>query len=370
VGARWQSPDEVTKDRKGELKMLGVTRQAHAWSLRGVAATCFALAACALSPAVAGAGPGPGGVTGSDRAAINVGNCDHDVVLSGVAQDASSATVSLDDADPSTPAVNATATLSAPSGAQTWTATLPAEDVQGLDDGTLTASATFTTASGPVAGTTLAVLKDTVAPASPTATPGAGTFPGTQRFVLRSTDPTARIHWTTGTRVDTGSPLYTGPIAVASTQTIRAVAVDGAGNAGPVAAWRLVIAARAAVVDPVEHQEFPTATGWRPAGPRLLSLSVPARLRRGELRHHGLALTLDPPAGARMVRIEIRRVGRGHRIARVERALRSTGRQRVVLRGRPLVRRLTPGRYVVEVRPGRAERWLGGATVARLRIVR
>ena len=352
--------------------MLGVSCRGRAsWSLRRGAATGVVLAACAFGPSLSGAATGPGGVTHSDRAAINIDNCDDDVVLSGVSEDASAVSVSLDDADPATPPVTAAAVLSAAAGAQTWTATLAAADVRGLDDGVLTASATFTVASGPVTGTTLDVVKDTVAPAAPTATPGAGTFAARELVALRSADPTARIHWTTAASVDAGSPLYTGPIVVASTQTIRALAVDRAGNAGPAASWRVVIAARVAAVDPVEQPREPRATGWRPAGPRLVSLSVPARVRVARLRRDGLRLTLEPPRGAGMVRIEVRRAG-GHRgkVAEVERTLRSSGGQRIVLRGRALLRRLTPGRYVVEVRPGRARRWLGGATAAPLRILR
>src|SRR5919199_2273775 len=79
---------------------------------------------------------------------------------SGVAQaDATAVSVSVDDQDPRTAAVTADATLS--SG--TWTASIPAFAINGLSDGTLTASATYTVAGGTIGGAHLAILKDTAA---------------------------------------------------------------------------------------------------------------------------------------------------------------------------------------------------------------
>ncbi|MGG7377284.1 hypothetical protein ACQ7B2_00240, partial [Escherichia coli] len=72
-------------------------------------------------------------------------NVSRDLVLSGVTQDAGAVSVTLDDDDDATTApVTVPATLSTSSGAQSFTATIPAADVQGLRDGTLTASATYT----------------------------------------------------------------------------------------------------------------------------------------------------------------------------------------------------------------------------------
>jgi hypothetical protein len=102
-------------------------------------------------------------------------------------------------------------------------------------------------------------------------------------------------------------------------------------------------------------------------------LSLPARVRSARLRRGGLRLTLEPPAGARVVHIEISHARRGaapgRPVVEAVRALRSTARQRLVLRG-AMLHRLTPGRYVVAVRPGRAANWLAGATTASLAVRR
>jgi outer membrane protein OmpA-like peptidoglycan-associated protein len=61
---------------------------------------------------------------------------------------------------------------------------------------------------------------------APSASPGPGTFAGSQTVTLSSATPGAVIHYTTdGSEPTSASPVYTGPIAVDGTTTIRAVAV-------------------------------------------------------------------------------------------------------------------------------------------------
>jgi hypothetical protein len=153
------------------------------------------------------------------------------LVISGVAQsDASAVRVSLDDEDPNTAPATLDATLSGGAGAQTWRVAFPAASVLALTDGTLTASADYTIASGTIAGTPLSVLKDTIAPAAPVASPGGGLFNADQSVAL-SAEPNAVIHLTRdGSPVTQLSPAYSGPLAVDGSQTISALAVDQAGN--------------------------------------------------------------------------------------------------------------------------------------------
>src|SRR4051794_35568639 len=68
-------------------------------------------------------------VTASSPRAINLAHASDDLVLTGVAHDALAVAVTLGDGDPATPAFSADATLSAPAGAQTWTATVPAAEI-------------------------------------------------------------------------------------------------------------------------------------------------------------------------------------------------------------------------------------------------
>jgi hypothetical protein len=81
---------------------------------------------------------------------------------------------------------------------------------------------------------------DTVAPTTPSASPAAGTYTSTQSVSLTSSDSDsglAGIYYTTDGSTPNNTSngiLYTGPIGVSSSQTIKAIAYDNAGNASPV----------------------------------------------------------------------------------------------------------------------------------------
>jgi hypothetical protein len=180
------------------------------------------------------------GVTATDHVyntqpTINSINVTTALGLSGVAQsDATAVSVKLTDgAGSSTTAV--AGTLSAGAGGKTWTATIPAAGVAALADGTLTASVTVTTPGGALAGTTLSIKKDVVASAAPTATPPGGTYTTTQSVSLFDSDANASILYTTNgstpaTSANATTLLYSTPIGVNASQTIKALAVDTAGN--------------------------------------------------------------------------------------------------------------------------------------------
>jgi hypothetical protein len=124
-----------------------------------------------------------------------------------------------------------------------WTATFPAFEVTGLADGTMTASMTYTLDTGAtLAGTPLRIDKDTVGPAAaPKATPAAGLFNADQSVGL-TTEPGADIFFTTdGSEPTAASTAYAGAINVTASRTIRAIAIDRAGNAGPVGAYDYTI---------------------------------------------------------------------------------------------------------------------------------
>lgn len=71
---------------------------------------------------------------------------------------------------------------------------------------------------------------------------GTGSYNGTQSLKLSSPDQDASIHYTTNSDTPTkNSREYTGPINVPSTTTIKAVAIDPAGNASPVVERKITI---------------------------------------------------------------------------------------------------------------------------------
>jgi hypothetical protein len=180
-------------------------------------------------------------VTAFTPASVNAATIGGGVTLSGVSQDAAAVSVSLNDEDPNTAAVVAHGTLSAPDGTQTWSASFSADQIATLADGTITATGSYTvccdSAGSPasIGGLTRSILKDTVVPAAPTASPPGGLYRGTQSVELTA-EPGAQIRYTTGldpastpdpTRTST---LYTGGISVTATETVKAIAIDRAGN--------------------------------------------------------------------------------------------------------------------------------------------
>src|SRR3954454_21787112 len=255
-------------------------------------------------------------ITRANHAAVNAANVGSDLVLSGVTQNADAVTVNLD--DESGRRVTIHATVSMPSGAQTFTATVPADRVGALRDGTLTASATYTIGGMDISGGDLSLVKDTVVPPAPTATPGPRTYLGPQSVTLSDDDATAKIHWTAGTATPTAdSPAFTTPILVTASQVIRALAVDRAGNASPVSAFSFEIAVPV-VPAPGNAAPQPSATptvtpGSAVAGTqaasvlRVRGLALGGRIRAAPLRRDGLRLSLTVPADAAVVRVAVSR---------------------------------------------------------------
>jgi hypothetical protein len=160
------------------------------------------------------------------------------LALSGVAQaDVRAVRILLTDSAGTATATSST-TLSTAAGPKTWTGLIPRASVNALADGTLTASAIYTLATGTITGTTLAIRKDTVAPAPVTATPAPGTFTTKPNVTLKETDTTAPIRYTIdGTVPDGADPVFSTPIAVTTSQTIKAIATDAAGNPSTVASF-------------------------------------------------------------------------------------------------------------------------------------
>jgi hypothetical protein len=286
------------------------------------------------------------------------------------------------------PPVTASATPSPAAGTQTWSATIPAAQVGALGDGTLTASASYTVVGGTIGGASLGILKDLSAPSAPTATPSpaAGPFDGTQSVTLSDPDATAAIHWTNdGSTPTAASPVLArgAAIAVSSSQTIRAVAIDPAGNAGPVAAFAFTIKAPAAAGGGAVTPPSPGATTIIQQIPLLLPIvggngvagnrvTAPARpavsgLRVSVARGHALHVSLRLGRGANVVRFQVfkARNGRasGRALVTLVRLPTASGRYAVTLRGAAL-RALRSGRYVLAAQAGANRAALGAASRA------
>jgi hypothetical protein len=89
---------------------------------------------------------------------------------------------------------------------------------------TLSAIAVLTNYSNSAVATALFTISQTQA-ATPTFTPAAGNYASAQNVTIATTTPSATIYYTTnGSTPTTSSNVYTGPISVATSQTIKAIA--------------------------------------------------------------------------------------------------------------------------------------------------
>jgi hypothetical protein len=293
----------------------------------------------------------PDAPTGADHDPVSAATAGADLVVSGKAQPgvtAVTATVS----DAAGRAITRAATLAG----TTWSATFPGAGVSGLADGALTVTGAYKIAAGTFHGATWSLAKDTVAPDAPTASVPAGAY-GSAQSVALSAESGATIRYTTdGSAPTATSPPAKGPVGVTSSETLKAMAVDAAGNTSPVASFAYTIAP--AVAGPVRAARSLL---------RLEALRVGRHLRLGAAHRHGIHVTFTVPRGAKVVALRL--VRRGRTITRVLRHVRGNRLMTVVLpRTRAGRRSLRRGVYRVEVRPGASKDDLGATTARTVRI--
>lgn len=175
-------------------------------------------------------------ITSFDRSVVNIANVGTPMVVSGVAQaEATSVSVSVPGG------VEHAGTLTtAPSGQQTWKATIPAAELGALPQGSFPVTASFA-GPGVPASHSKSLRKDTVAPRVPIATPKAGTYTRAQSVSLEAQAGTKIRFTQNGTTPTLSSRLFVNQIRVTATQTIKAIAVDSANNKSAVASFRYVI---------------------------------------------------------------------------------------------------------------------------------
>jgi Chitobiase/beta-hexosaminidase C-terminal domain len=200
--------------------------------------------------------------------------------------------------------------------------------VQALPDGLVALQASFAGAAAPPA---LMRDKDTVAPARPGASPGPGQYTAPVDVALAPPEAGARVHYTVdGSTPTTTSPLARGPIRVAGAQTIRAMAVDRAGNAGPVADLAYAFGSRpvappggtprpAADAPPGAGGDTPAPSADFSPAARILAVGLRRRISLRRLRARGLSVRVELARGTTTVRFMVQRrvVRRGRRSLRL-----------------------------------------------------
>jgi hypothetical protein len=363
-------------------------------------------------------GPGFGGcpqgadyaVTSSDHPAVTKAMVDagQSLVLSGVAQDASAVSVVLSDEDSTTPDITHDATTPSPAPgvapatvAQTWTVTFTAAEVAGLADGTLRARGSYAVGTGTVNGKELEIVKDVVAPGAPDATPGSGTYATAQAVTLDKPDPESVIHYTAnGATPTAASPVAPAQLVISSSQVINAVAVDAVGNASAVSTFAYTItgsepsggpgsgsggsasggtpsaasssAAGAAAPGLGQVLSAVAASTARPLA--VANLTLARRVSVARLRAQGLRVAMRLPAGTETIRFAVYRARSGKptgtALVTGSRRPARAGSYRLTLRSRALLRKLKPGRYVVQIRAGRSAGDVGRTSTVAFTVTR
>jgi chitobiase/beta-hexosaminidase-like protein len=314
---------------------------------------------------------------------INAASAHQDMVVSGLANtDITEVNVSVG----GTPMPGVAPTGAIPN--RTWSVTVPASVLENAPDGNVRVTASFvssTNTAPPADSRTL--VKDTVVPAAPTATPGAGSYVGPQSVSLASADQSARIHYTLdGSTPTAASRVFDAPLSVTASQTVRAVAVDPAGNVSAASTLPFTILGSApgggGSLPTVITQVVPgvggaSAGGVAGTGARALrvnGLTLARRISISRAKARGLRVAMVLPSGTRVVRLAVFRARdgqpSGRALTRVLRLRNASGRYVVTLRGRALLKALKPGRYVVQVTPGRDLDDRGRASLAAFTITR
>lgn len=399
--AKYHAPFRFTKNiADTQAALAALERDGHAFGFGHVPLPSGALRPDAMLVEGLVDNPGPAlGCEGSPHEPSSLGAASVDAIGAGhmaalgdgdvaltlggwAASGVGDAAVELRDADGTTvvrPAAGLDGAATVPQG---WSATFTKADVAGLAQGALTAR--LLVAGVPV-GASRTVVHDLVAPAPPSASPAAGRYEGTQLVRLLA-ETGATIRYTTDGSLPTAtSPRFLGSFLLNRTMTIRAIAIDAAGNASPAATLRFEIVAPGApggVVQPPPAAPVApaiagvvtvvTVPGAQPAPAlRVSRLSAPSRVSARRARRSGVTASFVVPARARYTDARLYRLSGGRRILVAQRA-RVTSGGRVVARftSASVRRRLRAGRYAIEVRTGADPARLGPAAVRSLRITR
>jgi hypothetical protein len=213
-----------------------------------------------------------------------------DLTISGVSFNSSEVSVAVNDAAgvsvgsataKALPEPSATTASASLPGNQTWTATIPVSAFAGVADGRLELAITTKRVSPgavpadaateqAIVGASKVLLKDTVAPAAPSLSPGTGTYTSAQHVSVAGASDTATLRYQLGgagvadPTLTVGTPV-TGQIVISSTQTLKVVGFDAAGNASPVRAATFTINAPATQVPVPPVTGVPAGTPAQPA---------------------------------------------------------------------------------------------------------
>jgi hypothetical protein len=210
---------------------------------------------------------------------------------------------------------------------------------------------------------------DVSAPAVTVDTPGENALMGrSPQFTYHASEGGVKFRC----RLDNGpvkpcgsSQGYTG--VAPGTHTFQVGATDAVGNVGPLVSRKVRVAgARGGVDDGAGENAGLDAAPNRLSRLRLGKLSMRTAVSQMRLAAKGLRLGFTPRKGTRVVRVRVYRGKRSVFEAFV--TVRGTKARKITLRQKG-VRRLTAGRYRLEVTPGTSRTAMGSATSRTFRVV-
>jgi Chitobiase/beta-hexosaminidase C-terminal domain len=321
-----------------------------------------------------------------DRGLVNVANVGQPLVVDGVATADITGVQLHVGGQPVHAAVLTPAPVSAPAGTGgTWTVSIPADDLANLPQGSFALTARYAGTTAPP-DETRALVKDTIAPAPPLVSPAAGRYDTAQVVTLGDAEDGANVFYTNNGLNPTPLGLrFTAPLSLTFTQTVRAIAVDPAGNASAVATFPFTIGPTPGVAvipgarDISALPGIPATTLPRPGVARpaaaLRGFTLTSPIRLATMRARGLRVAVRVGSLGHVVRIRVFHAGR--RGARTGRSLGTfysvpfePGLFPVTLRARTLLDRMRPGRYVVEVAAGDSRSRLEAPASRLIRVTR
>jgi hypothetical protein len=189
---------------------------------------------------------------------------------------------------------------------------------------------------------------------APTASPAPGTYTSAQLVNLADSDPAAVIHYTVdGSTPTAASAAAAGPIAVNSSETLKAIAIGKNGLLSSVASFAYVIQPPAAALRPVTLSSVRLAFS---------SIRIARHIKLSDARKRGLRVTLGLPAGTHSVHLRImRRKGGRNRPGVVYQREFLTPAHAGLWWAALKFNGLTGGRYVLDVAPQGADGVLGSS---------
>jgi hypothetical protein len=286
------------------------------------------------------------------RGLINAANVGSDLSITGVSQPGANATgVTLIDA-------NGKTVSGAASGAASWTGSIAGSALATLADGPIRVASTYSIGAGRTVSGLL--TKDTTAPGAPRASVTPGSYTSTQNVGLSASEGTIR-YTTDGSEPNGNSASYTRPISVDRSQTIKAVAIDAAGNASSISEFGYAIGAPAVAPRPI------VASTVLPKL-KVESLSLTRRMSTRSARRQGMTVLVYAPEGAKIAQI---RVLRGKKVVqKINRKVSLDGVLEVRAPSTKKLRRgLKRGTYRIEVRVGQNLTNLGAVKVRTIKLV-